>query len=326
MAYFGKNGSVYYNVMYNDKYFSYFNKNKFTNNKPVRLYFNEEKKSQIDFVLWKKVKSNEIGWYSPWGNGRPGWHIECSSISIYYFGDKCDIHGGGADLKFPHHHNELAQSESLLHKKYINIWMHVGSLIYNKIKMSKSYNNVIMLNKFLININSEILRAFILFSHYRSEIILCKKDLFFSKSLILKMYNISRELYCSKKIIITNHKKLFITAMNNDFNTSLALSILFDLTNKIIFLKNKCKSSASKLFTLLNTLSNSVGLSLYTAKFFFSNNFLKGDKINFLIKKRNISRYKNNWGVSDVIRIILLKYKIRLTDIYKKTHWSYICN
>ena len=256
-----------------------------------RIPVNEEKENFLDFALWKKSKEGEPSWDSPWGKGRPGWHIECSAMSMKFLGESIDIHGGGSDLIFPHHENEIAQSESYTGKKFVNYWIHNGFVNINSEKMSKSLKNFITVRDVLDKFHPEALRLFFMFTHYRSFIDFSFEGIESAKQSLLRLYQavnlydefkkiikengiaVKKEDVSAKAENIENYKNDFYNSMNDDFNTAKAISVIFDLvrkTNKIIndsmaqnFINSKnavfldsaaefMKESLSGIFGLLN--------------------------------------------------------------------------
>jgi cysteinyl-tRNA synthetase len=224
-----------------------------------RVPVNEEKENFLDFALWKKSKEGEPSWDSPWGKGRPGWHIECSAMSMKFLGESIDIHGGGSDLIFPHHENEIAQSESYTGKNFVNYWIHNGFVNINSEKMSKSLKNFITVRDVLDKFHPEALRLFFMFTHYRSFIDFSFEGVESAKQSLLRLYqavnlyNEFKELIKENRIAVAvktdsgflnvagenaqNYKNAFYASMNDDFNTAKAISVIFDLirkTNKII--------------------------------------------------------------------------------------------
>jgi cysteinyl-tRNA synthetase len=223
-----------------------------------RIPVNEEKENFLDFALWKRSKEGEPSWDSPWGKGRPGWHIECSAMSMKFLGESIDIHGGGSDLIFPHHENEIAQSESYTGKGFVNYWIHNGFVNINSEKMSKSLKNFITVRDVLEKYHPEALRLFFMFTHYRSFIDFSFEGVESARQSLIRLYQAVNLYGEFKKLIkengitiikengpatakggenIENYKSGFEDSMNDDFNTAKAISVIFDLirkTNKII--------------------------------------------------------------------------------------------
>lgn len=265
-AYIASNGDIVFSIL---SYRNYGNLSKQLLSKLKSNNLNNSKKLKYDFVLWKKVKlSDQPCWISPWGLGRPGWHIECSAINHVFFGKYLDIHGGGSDLLFPHHENEKAQSNCLYNSDYGNYWIHVGSLLVNNKKMSKSLNNTIYLHSLLNEYNSEIIRFFFLCTHYRKPLLYNLNNLIKNSFGLKRLYLVLSqdidhanlpfsEFQCQSSVFCTR----FYDAMNDDFNTPKAISILFELCKEInILLKLGKKNHAIKLMYQLKFLSNSIGL------------------------------------------------------------------
>ncbi|URJ25365.1 cysteine--tRNA ligase [Candidatus Blochmannia ocreatus (nom. nud.)] len=287
------------------------------------------KKNPMDFVLWKTSKLNEPRWASPWGFGRPGWHIECSAINYAIFGTKLDIHGGGSDLIFPHHDNEIAQSESIYHSPYAKTWIHTGMLLINKEKMSKSLNNVFTIRDILKRYNSETIRFFLLSAHYRSQLKYDEQNLKNAhkslKHLYIALQNTNPAL---QPIGGENFIEQFISAINDDFNTPAAYSVLFKIANKLNNLKTQKHPLTHGLASTLKYLANIIGLLYQKPEIFLQQNtFIKKnryEKIQKLIQYREYARKNNQWKLADRIRNILNNLGIRLEDNNTgKTKWYF---
>lgn len=320
-AYISKNGDVIYSINKNKEYGSLSKQNI----KKLKKNKKNEKKNKLDFVLWKMAKKNEPSWKSPWGKGRPGWHTECSAINKKYFSKKCDIHGGGIDLIFPHHENEMAQFNSIYNKKYVKFWIHSGIIKINKKKMSKSMNNFISIKDTLKKFDAETIRFFLLSKKYRKNLTYSEEKLKKSKLSLKKLYtalkNFKNEKIKNKKN--TTFQKKFIKAMNDDFNTPKACSILFKLAKKINKLKNKNIKMAYYFAIELKKLANTLGILFMDPEKFLKNNIKneKIEKIEKLIKKRNKARKNKQWNKADLIRQKIFKMGIILEDNKKKTTW-----
>ncbi len=318
-AYLALNGDVYYSI----KKFANYGKLSGKSLKDLRMGERVEidlnKNDPMDFVLWKSSKDNEPYWDSPFGKGRPGWHIECSAMAEKLLGKNFDIHGGGQDLLFPHHENEIAQSEAHNNCKFANYWLHNGFLNINDEKMSKSLGNFSTIREVLKVHNSEVVRFFMLKTHYRSPLN------FNSKSLEEAKHSLSR-LYTS----IKNYPNLSLTdidwnnefanrfkqAMDDDFNTPLAISVLFELVSEIN------KNSNLKLVNLLKALSNTIGiLEKSPVDFLQEGNKISVEEIENLIKKREEARQNKNFQLADKIRQDLLNNNIVLEDSLGITTW-----
>ena len=322
-AYQAINGDVYYRVRKFVGYGKLSGKSLDDLRAGERVDVDLNKEDPLDFVLWKASKENEVYWDSPLGNGRPGWHIECSAMSEEILGKNFDIHGGGQDLQFPHHENEIAQSEAHNGCQFANYWMHNGFLNVNDEKMSKSLGNFFTLRDVLNQYNPEVIRYFILKSHYRSPLNFSYDNLLDAKNSLTRLYQTLREYDFSSNICdfskidwSVNYAVNFKNAMDDDFNTSLAISILFELVNEI----NRTKDF--ELAKLLYTLANTVGLlSNNPQQFLQSGVELSAQVIEEMIVKRNKARLDRDFALSDKIRDELLSNNIVLEDSKNGTIW-----
>ena len=301
MAYISNDGSVYFSI----KSFPEYGKLNNRNNKEI----------ESDFVLWKTVDDNSYSWVSPWGRGRPGWHIECSTMSRDILGNRFDIHGGGLDLKFPHHENEIAQSEALLGDQHVSYWIHNGHVSVNnnslKTVMSKSKGNSITIKSLLEKYNSNVIRYYILLTHYRKPLIYSEKSIKNSEKSFKKIINLLSNLDLSIKIENNDEDYYywymkFATAMNDDFNTPKSISILHELINKINNTEDTDKKH--KLGTVLYKLLKIIGFDIAFVQ------FDKNEYISRLIEERNIARKEKNWNRSDEIRNQLKEIGIIISD------------
>lgn len=281
------------------------------------------KKHPMDFVLWKPSKPNEPSWPSPFGQGRPGWHIECSAMATSVLGQTLDIHGGGLDLKFPHHENEIAQSECAIGHSYVNHWMHVGHVQINKEKMSKSLGNFITIRDMLKHHHSETLRYFILSSHYRSPLAYSMAKLDQAKQALSKLYISIKGLDQVQLDFKSENSDEFKSFMEDDINIPGAISVLFKLAKTI----NQCKlnndtSLASKYAGELKTLGGLLGLLQVNP-----DEYLQGDvsiDVKFVeeqIAHRNQARLDKDYALADQIRSELAALGIELEDQQGKTTW-----
>jgi len=283
----------------------------------ARIEVGEQKEDPLDFALWKR--DEKFGYNSPWGVGRPGWHIECSAMSRKYLGKTIDIHAGGADLIFPHHENEIAQSECANGCKFVNYWLHNGFVTINKEKMSKSLGNFLTIDDLLKKYDSNTIRFFILTNHYRMPVEFSDEALSSAQSGVKRMLNAKRTPIDEKLDITTTEEyKQFVEAMDDDLNTSKALAVLFDLTNKA----NKDVNGA---FTLLFKLATALGFTfdkpelseedLSKALAHVSEKLGKDfSSMDELIEYRKTARAEKNWAVADAIRIALDECGILLKD------------
>ena len=278
----------------------------------TRVNIDLEKESQEDFALWKSAKSDEPGWESPWGLGRPGWHIECSSMVINTIGETVDIHGGGIDLIFPHHENEIAQSESLTGKKFANIWMHNGMVKLSGEKMSKSLGNLITVKEALKKFDSDQIRMWILSSHYRSPLIYSEK-LISSQSKPLSrlresLKNVENDNI--KKTDYTKEKEIFINALSSDLNTPVALSQALLLARKINSGNNEGHNT-SEAREALNSMLSILGLCQNIDEL---KKDIDDEGIKELINKREYYRKNKEFDKSDQIRDELIEKGVKLID------------
>ena len=290
----------------------------------ARIDINLDKKNPVDFVLWKKDTAG-MKWDSPWGPGRPGWHIECSAMSMDALGETFDIHGGGADLKFPHHENEIAQSECVTGKEFAKIWMHTGSLRIDKEKMSKSLKNFITIKDALKANSAEVLRFFLISSHYRSPLNYSEELLKEAKSSLDRIYNSLDGLNLdSESTYRSEYSKSFTGAMDDDFNTPAAIAILFEMTREINNLKKDEEiEKANNLGSELKMLSQSLGiLQKNPADYFKSGVDLTDKEIENLIDQRSTARQNRDFALSDSIRDSLLEKGIILEDKETGTVWK----
>lgn len=323
-GYIGDNGDVYYSVKKFAEYGNLANRNLEQLRAGERVAVNEDKKDPLDFVLWKKAKLNEPCWDSPFGKGRPGWHIECSAMSKAILGEKFDIHGGGMDLKFPHHECEIAQSVPVCGEGYVNYWLHNGFINIDQQKMSKSLGNFFTIRQVLPNFNGEIVRFFMLLTHYRQPINYSDSGLNEAKKSLRKLYlAIKDDHNSSNKAINQEFSDKFHQAMNDDFNTPLAIAVLFEVVKAI----NKTDDLAEKslLINTLKKLSGILGLLNQSIEVVFNTNKNLTDKeINSLIEQRNIAKKQKDYAKADEIRAQLMQLGITLKDSLDGTSWEYL--
>jgi cysteinyl-tRNA synthetase len=227
-AYSGSNGDVYYRVGHFETYGLLSHRALADLQEGARVEVDTFKENPLDFVLWKQAKPAEVSWDSPWGRGRPGWHIECSAMSTRCLGNHFDIHGGGADLLFPHHENERAQSEAATGETFVNTWMHVGFVQVAGDKMSKSLGNFFTIRDVLKEIDAEVLRYFLLASHYRSQVNYSREALEMAKQSLTRLYTALKGLEEWDGPLVEVHYNAFTAAMSDDFNTPVALTVLFE--------------------------------------------------------------------------------------------------
>ncbi len=329
-AYVGASGDVYYDVSRFERYGQLANKKLEDLRAGARVEVEEAKDDPLDFVLWKTAKPNEPGWASPWGMGRPGWHIECSAMSTRCLGEHFDIHGGGMDLKFPHHENEIAQSEAASGHRYANVWMHNGFVQVNEEKMSKSLGNFFTVREVLQRYQPEVVRLFILSSHYRGPLNYADENLDHAKSSLTRLYTALRGLPVVEESLEENWRVRFEQAMDDDFNTPEALAVLFELSREINKLHDHDEMAAARLGASLRHLGKWLGLLQADPESYLKSGAevvaslssgIASEEIEALIAQRNIARKAKNWAEADRIRAQLQEAKVVLEDTSKGTIW-----
>lgn len=339
-AYATENGDVFFSVK------SFPNYGKFSNRvikdslSGVRKKVKPGKRDDKDFALWKNAKDDEIFWDSPWGKGRPGWHIECSVMSIKYLGETLDIHGGGKDLFFPHHENEIAQSESLTGKRFSNYWIHNGLIKINGMKMSKSLGNGILIEDLLKNYNYEAIRMTLLQNHYRSDMNIVDGMFELNEEKIYDIYKLFGLIDIMSKDIkpntspdaLTRIENDFKNAMDQDFNTALALANLFGYINEMTSNINKkgaiqelvdMRYALTQVYSILGFLKQSPELVVNQIRDKYINiNNINENEIAELIERRKIFKSKRNYLEADLIRNELLARGITIKDTKEDTKWD----
>lgn len=316
-AYLSDNGDVCYSVESFAEYGKLSNKDIDSLVSGSRVEIVKEKRSPLDFVLWKKAKAGEPSWPSPWGEGRPGWHIECSAMAMEELGEQFDIHGGGLDLQFPHHENEIAQSEAATCKPFANYWLHVGMLQVNNEKMAKSVGNFFTIEDVLKDHHPEVIRYFLLSSHYRSPLNYSEDNLLNAKKALMRLYQTIKDIPVNDDTLDEKWINQFNQSMNDDFNTPVALSVLFQLSHEVN------KNNSSVLAATLKYLAGLMGLLQEEAAAFLQAGFAEDDKemIEKLIAERLQARADKNWSRADQIRAELLAQGIELEDGVNGTTW-----
>ena len=290
----------------------------------ARIEINEIKKNPMDFVLWKMSKPDEPSWPSPWGAGRPGWHIECSAMNGKWLGNHFDIHGGGSDLMFPHHENEIAQSCCAHDGKYVNYWIHSGMIMVNKEKMSKSLGNFFTIRDVLSHYHAETVRYFLLTAHYRSQLNYSEENLNLAQQALERLYTALRGT--DKNALPfggENFVASFREAMDDDFNTPNALSVLFEMARELNKLKTEDATKADGLAARLCQLGNILGLLESDPETFLQagSNGVEIIQIEALIKQRNEARAAKDWATADAARNALSAMGIVLEDGPNGTTW-----
>ncbi|MCL0838954.1 cysteine--tRNA ligase [Klebsiella pneumoniae] len=291
----------------------------------TRIEVNEYKRDPLDFVLWKRAKPGEPVWPSPWGEGRPGWHIECSAMNCHYLGTHFDIHGGGSDLIFPHHENEIAQSTSANDGPYVNYWLHTGMVTVNKEKMSKSLNNFFTLRDILNRFDAQSVRFFLLSAHYRKPLNYSEENIHLARASLTRLYTACQFADGSRSEQHDAWRARFCEAMDDDFNTPQALAILFELTREINRLCGTNDDEAAALATTLKDLGNVLGLLEQSADAFLKNrsdlHTAELQLIEKLIHQRSEARRMGKWDKADRLRNELAEQGIDLEDVGENTSW-----
>ena len=324
-AYAAEGGDVYYAVKKFKGYGKLSRKNPEELLAGTRVDIQESKRDPRDFTLWKQAKENEPGWDSPWGFGRPGWHIECSAMSSCCLGDSFDIHGGGSDLMFPHHENEIAQSEAASGQEFVHTWMHNGPVRVDDEKMSKSLNNFFTIREVLKKYPAEVIRYFLLSSQYRSAINYSEENLQIAYGALERFYNALKgfDLEQGAAPKNTEYEKRFYEAMDDDFNTPEAIGILFELVREINRIRDNYVEQAQGLIVLLRKLAGVLGILEMSAEDFLREG---GDDIDVtniesLIAQRKQAREDKNWALADQIRSELTALNVVLEDKGGVTIW-----
>lgn len=325
-AYQGDSGDVYYRA---SKFADYGR----LNNRKIedmlagaRIEVEASKEHPADFVLWKPVKAGEVHWDSPWGKGRPGWHIECSAMSTHCLGSHFDIHGGGPDLKFPHHENEIAQSEAATGEQYVNYWMHCGAVRVNNEKMSKSLGNFFTIREVLEKFNPEVVRYLMVSSQYRSSIDYSDASLKDAKTALERLYTALRDQEIASSFVVTEFTERFEDAMRDDFNTPVALSVMFELVRELNKARAEGSDTAATLAAELKALAEVLGLLYQDPEYFMQNSTvnegLSAEDIEAYIVERAQARKDKNFSRGDEIRDLLLEQGITLLDSREGTTWT----
>jgi cysteinyl-tRNA synthetase len=327
-AYAAENGDVYYAVNRFAKYGALSGKHLEDLQSGARVEVDEAKNDPLDFVLWKAAKPGEPSWDSPWGKGRPGWHIECSAMSTHCLGHHFDIHGGGMDLQFPHHENEIAQSEAATGEKFVNVWMHNGFVRIDDEKMSKSLGNFFTVREILARYAPEVVRYFVLSSHYRSPLNYSDVHLDQARAALEGFYTALRDLNPDPDAVGGDYGARFAVAMDDDFNTAEALAILSELRHAI----NKEKNSgnvdkANQLAGVMVRLGRLLGLvqddpeAWLTGSAGEQGSELNAAEVDAMIEARDAARATKDWAEADRLRDALTDMGIILEDSSGTTRW-----
>lgn len=326
-AYAAGNGDVYYDVRSFPGYGKLSGKSIDDLEAGARVEPGEVKRDPLDFALWKAAKPEEPAWDSPWGRGRPGWHIECSAMSTKALGDSFDIHGGGADLTFPHHENEIAQSEGATGHPFVRYWMHNGFVRINEEKMSKSLGNFFTVREILARYRPEEVRYFILTSQYRSPLNYGDEQLDNARGALTRFYTALRGLPEAEPLEANPYSERFMAAMDDDFNTPEALAAMFDLVREINRLRKEDEGAAAGLGAELRRLGGILGILRDDPDAFLRGGDPAADaglsdaEIEQLITERLSARKNKQWAEADRIRDRLKEQGVILEDGAGETRW-----
>lgn len=321
-AYAASNGDVYYRVTSFADYGKLTNKNLDELLVGARIEVDEIKEDPRDFVLWKAAKPDEPAWASPWGQGRPGWHIECSAMSKDCCGKTFDIHGGGPDLPFPHHENEIAQSEAANGCHYVNYWLHAGAVRVDGEKMSKSLGNFFTIRDVLEKYHPEVVRFLLVSSHYRSPINYAEDSLIEARAGLERFYTALRDFTHVAPAALTDlqaspYYAEFVAAMNDDFNTRVALASLYDLVRELNGIAATDKARATQLAAELKAMAGLLGILQENPQAFLQAGASEGvsaDEVEALIAERIAAKQAKNFARADEIRKSLLEQGVVLED------------
>jgi cysteinyl-tRNA synthetase len=324
LAYRGENGDVYFDVSAFPGYGRLSGKKPDELRAGARVDIAESKDDPLDFVLWKSAKPGEPQWDSPWGAGRPGWHIECSAMSMTCLGEHFDIHGGGQDLQFPHHENEIAQSEGASGKPFVNCWMHNGFVRVDDEKMSKSLGNFFTVREVLARYRPEVVRFFLLSSHYRSPVNYTDENLNEARASLTRLYTALRDAEPGKERA-DDCVRDFDAVMEDDFNTPRAIAVLHDIARRLNQLPDRRSAEGRRLAGTLRHLGGTLGfLQADPSEFLQSGSpdgVLPAAEIETLIAKRLAARKAKDFKESDRIRAELAERGVLLEDGPQGTTW-----
>ncbi|RKT45187.1 cysteine--tRNA ligase [Thiocapsa rosea] len=330
LAYVAENGDVYYAVARFAGYGKLSGKDPQDLRAGARVEIDEAKRDPLDFALWKSAKPGEPAWDSPWGPGRPGWHIECSAMSTCALGHHFDIHGGGADLQFPHHENEIAQSEGATGETFVNVWMHNGFVRVNEEKMSKSLGNFFTVREILERFRPEEVRYFILTSQYRSPLNYDDEHLEQARAALTRLYTALRGVpdvasETPDASVAAPFVERFHAAMDDDFNTPEALAVLFDLVREVNRIRADDPGAAAGPAAVLRRLGGVLGILQEDPELYLrgraDDGGLSDEEIENLVQARIAARAAKDWGEADRLRTLLTEAGIGLEDGPSGTAW-----
>ncbi|QVL48632.1 MAG: cysteine--tRNA ligase [Thiocapsa sp.] len=330
LAYVAENGDVYYAVARFAGYGKLSGKDPLDLRAGARVEVDEAKRDPLDFALWKSAKPGEPAWDSPWGPGRPGWHIECSAMSTCALGNHFDIHGGGADLQFPHHENEIAQSEGATGETFVNVWMHNGFVRVNEEKMSKSLGNFFTVREILQRFRPEEVRYFILTSQYRSPLNYDDEHLEQARAALTRLYTALRGVpdlapEAVDTSVAAPFAERFHAAMDDDFNTPEALAVLFDLVREVNRIRADDPVAAAGPAAVLRRLGGILGILQEDPERYLRGRAdaggLSDAEIESLVQARIAARAAKDWGEADRLRTLLTEAGIGLEDGANGTAW-----
>jgi len=326
-AYQGGNGDIYYSVSHFERYGQLSGKKLEDLRAGARVDVDEDKRDSLDFVLWKSAKPGEPSWPSPWGEGRPGWHIECSAMSTECLGAHFDIHGGGMDLQFPHHENEIAQSEAATGEHFVNYWIHNGFVQVDEEKMSKSLGNFFTVREILAVYQPEEVRYFILASHYRSPLNYSDDNLDKARGALQRLYTALRDTDTDTRAEpLVEYIERFDSAMNDDFNTPEALAVLFELARAINRGRDTHDDRLAGLVVTLRRLAERLGLLQSDPEVYLRGETVQGEMaddalIDDLVVQRQAARERRDWAEADRLREQLTELGVELEDAADGTRW-----
>ena len=327
-AYVAANNDVFYDISTFTDYGKLSGKHLDELRAGERVEIQEAKDDPLDFVLWKAAKSDEPSWDSPWGPGRPGWHIECSAMSTHCLGNHFDIHGGGQDLQFPHHENEIAQSVGATGEPFVNLWMHNGFVRVDEEKMSKSLDNFFTVREILQQYRPEEIRFFILSSHYRSPLNYSLENLDEARAALNGLYTALRDCPASIEQRDENIIQSFNTVMDDDFNSPKAIAVLHELAHELNRMQDKSSEQAHLLAGTIKYLGGVLGILQETpqvhlqSKTGYAKTCMSDEEIQLHIEQRNQARDDKDFAEADRIRDLLIENGVNLEDTPDDTLWS----